>query len=1164
MKSKTNFKKVILDLQFGRILPIDGLSYIKENIYTSGLESYITRLFENPNRITKFIQKGLVPRNESELFTGDLLYYSKDINKDLAWKAVLIKNYTNEINEFIKLKEQFEIRLINGEYEQASKLLNTIKQNVGHSMWTLENSFLVEEYAKGLESNKEYLSKINKNEENVALLWFADIYSYKAEKTITDIQYQNRMDKLFDKGIHTTFKPYLAMKVFNLQKFSIEDLYNIIYYEGKSSIVDQYLSFIRIAQILCSSEDTDITILNNLRKCINILGLNIDDFSLTTLRIFLNMENLEIPSKIDFEMSEIGDIYTKGNYSEVIDRCSQVLETHSNHLEIYEYYIKALLYVGNQPDFKNDTIRNSILLNMYESYIKQGSTLEAYNSLLKYIRIFSNTGFGINLLNFFLNRFANEKKIELQRISELNSKHRNARFCLAFNLVESKLDFLDEFSEVYGEKTNINLFKYFYSNKTQNSLNDIAQNRLLWYDVQLDINSQDYDEALKKIFQLDTYYKKNESNIKFYMSEKIIVKKLNILMYKKEYESCTDLFISNYLENKYSVLRFDHINLYKLINNENIYTNISLAILTHICFKNYNLFGAYANFLEALHIKKPSELCGIKNHLFDLKKLTYFLKYICIPDIMDSSYNVFHSEEEVDDERTKICQYLRKIDIEDDKEYINEISRITEKYRLKTRIRILDESKISIDLNNIRKNKRELFIENYKRYVEIGNFVLNYDVIDINNKFYFIKYFDQDEKNIATEKRNQKYILFKELFYDYRDEFAFGHNGLDSSLSTRIRHGRLQNEIRNVFEQHRLIYSKYNSDDYVSSEDFDAEMLLSGVSINTLRKFNQIFCAFSKQIDDSIEEMNAKFIRIKTEELNPEGMINMIFDETQLLFFFKDSNQINNDEQLIDYFESLLMERTESSLRQIKNYLKEIWKDKFVNYINNLETQIIECLFDQKNSPEYSKINQNIASSRTAIQKQLNKVSEWFKLPQKQEYLDFNISQLIETCTAINSKLYPSFNEITIEIKNECFSIIKGYTFSYFIDILIILFTNAIIHSRFLNDLTKLQMELSIKEDDFYLHIEMKNNFSTDIDKKTIMATLGEIQKKIDECDSQKYHSFEGGSGYVKIVNIFRYNIYVQPYLYFGVDEDDFYFVKIVLEKPNIILRGTTIESIDY
>lgn len=1174
MKRNVKVEKLFLDILLGRIDTKIGLIKLKNNFSENIIAEKLQKLLKSNNKVSNYLNKNLYPKKYDELFKEIFISnYTLDLNRELIWFTTIIKNNASNINLFLSLKKQYEINLINGHYSEARIFLEKIEKEISISLWTLENKFILEEYSNGLEENKKFLSDINEINCDCWTIYLAYMYSYKAEKNVNNVQYKNRIDKMLE-DMPEEIKCYFKFRVLGIENFEYKYACNILVCESMSSVIDIYDTFMKICMTLCSNKDLISTIKNTLKKCFSILSNLINDEKIRNLNIILNDYELKNVTDFDYIMNEISDLYTRGQYEKVITKCDSIINSYSNCFEVYEYFVKSALRIGyNKIEIKNDneTIQSSIIRGMYYSYVRKPNCNEMLIKLQNIIRIFNTNDFGIELTNFYMNRFYIDRINIVSSISKFCSKFYNSRLCIT--LSDKKLDYLNELQEIFGEGSHIKLFKYFYCNYDEKELSiTIEDERVNWYKIKKELIREDESNA---IIELEEMYRKlqiNNSDFENYRREKIVIALFNIYIYKKDYKQCLKLFIDNYLNNKWMTIRMNGKLLYeKIINNlyGNLKSNIDFCILTHIYNVNtktaISIYSAYANFLDFYKLEKPTELINIKDE-FEKNKLIYFLRYICTTDVIDSTYSVFDSEEKVNNERINICQFLRDIDRDNESVYINEISQLTQKENLLQSIQYLDESKIDLDILKIRNSKKEVFKDNFKRYKEIGNFNAVYKIIDITGKNYLLIDLENKNDNInSQEKKNQKYLAFKEMFLDYRYEFAFGEYGLDTSLGTKIRHGTLENRIRSVFEQYTLVFLKktYNSTEYVPSDIFDKIFSTIDYDKEFLQKLNNVFVNFTSEVDCQVDEIKEKWITIKTEDKNSEGIIDLEFTDEDIFLFFTDTNSYNNDELVLEYFEKIFIERIEIGLTNMRNMFRNKIKDTYINFLNKLEKEINNLFIISKRDKVYEQIINNIVSCRTRIQNEINDISEWFKLPQIKEYHDFTWNQLIESCEAINRKLYTQYNNINISISSSSNIVFKGYTFSYLIEILIILFTNSIYHSGFMNELNNLSIKIDIQEIDNMIAINFISNISNNIDIKHVSKKIEETEDKIKESqDSKHYYNFEGGSGYVKIAKMLTYNIVARWTMDFGINEDsNKFFTKIVLDKTRIIDNGKRDDS---
>ena len=1173
MKRDLKYEKLKLDLILGRADEKKLLSNLKYEYNYYQIDSIINSVYNKNIRGYETLFTNILPSNYTKLRQCNNLYRRVSFEKEIIWNIILISKFSDQINRFVILQNEYEIKLLNGEYKQAENILSKIESDICFSIWTLENRFILEELRYGLENNKEFLNKINQMDNDNILLFLAELLSFKAEKDISEVQYNNRISKLLKRTNNEVIKSYFKFKFYNIESYSYTDYSNILYLEGTSSIIDRYLAFIRICQMLCSQENIDLKVRTIINKCISNLHLKVQDSNLENLYLYFNPTGISKMNDLSKSMNEIGERYTEGEYDECYNLCKNKILSNSNCFEVYEYLIKSMLHITEEfiEFIDKDCLLYDILESVYNAYIKKDYTIKSYRNLRKYIRIIGNSNFGLQLLNFFVNRFATQKTREITILSELNTKFHNARFNLVYNLVQERLNFLNGYKDIYGDSQQLRLFYFYNCNILSNSkdiiyldnLNGIPEIRKKLYIAQIMKYKSNYLAAINEFnFILQNFLKDLNVNQKSYIYEKIVFELFNCYLTSNMYEENLELYVNNYLENFNMTIRIDIKELINTLDknlNTTLKSKIDLPILMHIYYKNQSskIYPAYANFLYASDVKKPSDLINSSN--FERSKLIYFLKNVCTVDVLDSSYRIFDTEEKVDNERITICQFLKNIDSERESEYIKEISELTQKYSINKRIQQLDESKIDIDIKSIKSDMKDLFNDNFKRYMEMGTFEKSFNIIDLYNIIGIS--IDDTKENSKKQivKQKQQFILFKEMFLDLRDKFTFSEYGLDSSLSTRIRHGRLQNQIRSLFEFYNLINSKksHTSIDYNKNEYWENRMEKDELGTNGRTKLHKSLSAFSQFVDNKIEEINNKWIKIKTEDKNQEGLFDFKFLDDELSVYYTVTTEMNSDEILFDFIVELLWKRTEKSLKSIREKLSNILKEEFINQLNSFEKNIIEMIDNNNKSKILLELKQNVINCRTDIQTEIEKIAEWFMIPKNQESIDYNFDQLISTCTAINKKLYNNYDEIQITVTNTSRIILKGSTFSYLVDILIILFSNAITHSC-MREIRKLRIVLDINEQEDGVHIMMKNNLSDEVNLDRVIERIYETQKKISDIKSNKmYYSYEGGSGYVKIAKILIYNLRTSGFkVYSGIDEQNNYYVDILLIRKGIVTES--------
>ncbi len=111
------------------------------------------------------------------------------------------------------------------------------------------------------------------------------------------------------------------------------------------------------------------------------------------------------------------------------------------------------------------------------------------------------------------------------------------------------------------------------------------------------------------------------------------------------------------------------------------------------------LSDSYEDFLIANGMERPSELIDRVSQ-FPLKQLIYFLREICVTNVMHLS-TAFAASRELEDERIAICSLLTQIDEPNAKVYETEAREITRTQTIRQGVRRAEQSKIYVDTDAI-------------------------------------------------------------------------------------------------------------------------------------------------------------------------------------------------------------------------------------------------------------------------------------------------------------------------------------------------------------------------------------------------------------------------------------------------------------------------------
>lgn len=1086
--------------------------------------------------------KQLYPKSIDDLYTGYILSKKCTCQNLLLWYAIVINQNASKINKYVDLKDKYEINFIDGNYVEANSILEYIEDEICYSFWSIDNRLSLAEYQGGLEKNKEYLEKIISSNSDNIVKFAAEFQSFKAEKSINNRQYIHRIDNAFS-GNDVDYYSFFKEKLLPIQDFQEDEIADILRLNMNASIIDMYNTFVKICMriLTCENSEYQDTVKDAFSEIVSV-----EDIVLRKMRLTsgLNENNFMLMSSDDIWLLKIAHMYTIGKYQIVIRKIEERFHDYSNCFEIYEYYIKSHVMLNQSINMCEDnSIRSQLIKVMYSAYLKNEKMEHAYFVLSKLVRLFSCSYFGTELAYFFADKFFIGVFPILKRGRIYSSGFWGVRM-IELNVREKK-NLLIKFNEIDTKNAAVNLFEHVYLDKELDNESEIDENRIRWYSLKKNIATNSKDSILK----LEKWYDeiKNEHSLfSVYQKERIVIELYYLYINEMEFVKAETLLVKERVSNKYNALRLDLSCIFDVyfVKNKEWKSSICTPIATYLHNKdNFSaIYSATANFLRYNGVSKPTELF-IEADEIGKDQFCYFLKNVCVKEVLDSLYNSFDTDEAVENERIEICKFLQVYDKGNAGEYIEEISQILQNRKIRQGVKYLEDVKIDINFDKIFDSYRDEFRDNYKRYKEIEKLNQEYATYDVISNRWLINV-EEDQQTYT-----HAFLALKELHNDYRQEIAFGKFGLDPILGTRIRHGILQNQIRIAFENNNIIFASKSTEDrtYIPALIIDEiGEVLSPIERDVLEL---ILSDFSRSVDDYIDKLVTDKIRIHIDEKNEQGVFDFSLSQESVHILMSITKNYTNENLLRECLDKIWISKIEDGLKTARELFENEVKSDFIALLKTLEEEINSKVVNVK---VRTVVLDSISRARTEFQQSIVFIKEWFKLPEEQQMDNFNADYLLETCDYINRRVVSGFNEIDIKRKILVKSMLRGSTFSHMVDILIILFTNAFYHSGYIEKLEDLEVNFRMTEVENDLLIYMDNNLHNSINREELLNEINVINEKLQECiSSGEFYNYEGKSGYIKICKILTYNLECKNnYLQFGLTNDKSkYYIQIQISN---------------
>ncbi|MBS3993791.1 MAG: hypothetical protein KGZ87_08745 [Bacteroidetes bacterium] len=1082
----------------------DNLALISslKNLSFTGFKKEIKKAYKHP--ITKaFILGKHKPKSYNELRESRTSYFSDNLEGEIAWVLESILLSTTEIQEFLKLEKDLQKEILIGNISDAAKILDEIEENICVSYWGLEIRYFIIEKLHGTEGNWKFANQTNSSSSNSYTLFFNQIFSKKVEAGVSCSDYHRALHNEIRSANHYDFE-YLNYKLSYHLISNYTHYPFLIYADSSSSIIDRYIALLNLLAELLSSNDSSarqiaVQTLNQLSE--------IDDNRIHRLNEFCGIKEVKIES---LKYIEILELYSIGNYEKCVSEIPNILFETPNLVELWEIYVKSLIESGKQFISTNISEHfDELLRKLYISYSIENESVQKAEELLKIIIATPNFSFSKQLLTLVGSTIG--------IYSQKNVIHNNLCFHSTYSNPFILLQSENTKCEPSFEKLTTSICVKLMAGDSvdEKELQSvISKFKFNLYLLRRAFKRKEFDQCIKIGIKFNL--EKIRNNI---FIEEIVFILFHSYASTDQFDEAIRLYISCYFKNKNLIKRMNTAPLLQTIIEKNypISGHVDSALFFHLNnLDNYHCFVSIEMWLESQKVNKPSEI-DLPKDQNDLEKYLFILEHGCTIEVLEKFYYDYESKEDVIAERKKILSILIRNDQSNAKDFINELTSITQKEKIQSILHEVNSGRIRLTSSMLESSNENNFQNSFQRYRLLTEFTENFDFESYDSKTLLKNFLEAfvDAKNLST---NPSYLSFKSLVNELIDGFLFNKkNGLDGELSTRIRHGEFENQIRRVFDKYHLISKKDDTGLYTSQIFWD-ELLNSNLDENSKDQIHQILKEFSKKIDLMIQFLVTEYIQVKSENYpnKKHAFFNYHFTENYFKLIYEESRRTNYSyDTFVENIFSILKVLTESNLQNVSDYLTNTLRKEIDALLDKLGDKIYSI------SNNLVEINQNIVDAKVEFQNEILDISKWFVIADSTIESTMDVKTIIE-CAFESSNIQHPNTTIQPIINADENLFIRNY--KHFIFILLNLIENIRIHSKLPNE--KLEVFVEVLYDQDNLIFSVRNNFDiTSINPLVLNNTFEKIKENWKNEVDQEYVNKERGSGYEKIKKILLYDI---------------------------------------
>ncbi|MFT4174006.1 MAG: hypothetical protein QM639_15680 [Rhodocyclaceae bacterium] len=1085
------------------------------------------------------------PTGINELFAERAYAGPASALQEIVWALSRSIQYGAELREFTIARESLERSLLTDDSSAYNEALLLASQSWGESVWLIQNRLAGTLHWKGADEFRNalngYISQISAPSLLSIILPFI---AKRIESTALLDDVKAELAKWIEPLGNKDFDSYARAKIFELSTIRIEDFAPTLFFEAQSSLIDHYETLVLILQS-AASRAMPVNARDAIARPLLSLYKRVGDRRLAgVLRAAGVWED-----GIDYMdvRAEAIECYSKGDYRGAVEAATEWLDTTPDDMAAHVLRAKAAVLAGIQvpeqkgvladlaqdiSDVLNGTSRTYVAIFKFLS-LAQRFYGQSWAHYLEYVGMYlirpeqadfpSHWLKDIYVRDPYLTPFsavavASELQHPLLSASKLLANFPNTVAvynAVAYGSVPGAVALSPERATLYLARHQLAFGQF-----------ELAEKNFLW------LMEHSAHERIRSA---------GGAVLAFLGQGKL--------------REATEAAVAAAFESPHVTRLLPTRELSTaLAEPENWSDSIAVPLVFELINTNDDSGGisrlryAFERFCESAGRPTPAELVS-RSGIYGETQVINFLRRVWRPEVMRQTL-LYDGHNEIEETRIRVCQVLAETDKGNAQEYLDEIKDRVKRIEIAKARTLVEQSKVCVDVEAIRKSVRSKLGDSYARYkgalsqapTGMDGLISNLSeavagsVKNINQSLpMLLSNVHALDKLPTTESDNQ----FAALFTSITNEFLRGDHGLNAFLSTRVRHGALSNTLRKAVEDEHLVTSREaDGGRYVRNSHWQDR--LQDCRDEEIESVLDALDSFSQELDALISHIKDDLIQIKiVHELRDSG------DNKSALFVYRTSNferlfvqmkdrQYADIDDLVNYCIDTLWEKTDGCLAQIRDRFEKDILDKLMSIFDRLSEELARLQIDHP-----GEILSAIARARTETRQRLALVRSWFSRSEvfdRQDYsLDFpfNIALNMVTTTMSSAANWSAAQAIVRSLGAQ----MPGRTLDAMVYVFYGLLENAIMHSGLSADELWVKAELELDAGRFNLRI--RNNISSLRPTADEVAKLSELRSSLQEF-SRRAQS-EGRSGIMKVWSAINAPMYRDPHLSFDYGDAEFF-----------------------
>jgi hypothetical protein len=1047
--------------------------------------------------------------------------YERSIEQCLWWIAASCRCFKSRVGAFLEFERNFSDLTLLGRHKDAGHVLDEIEHNLGSSLWLLEARVANLELQGGVKNQKDYTKSITENESIPSPVRTIAYYtSYRTEATVTADRYFETVLRAFNVAENSeyTSTPYLLFRLAFFSKLSFLNIRSILIFEGRTSLIDRYLTLVRIVQLIFA--DTRHTKLVAVAQSVALsLSQTVDDSRIESILRFRSLSDTDPSPNCELFLSAL-DSYTQGNYRDVLNVPAAQHDL-SNRIAASEIRAKSTIRIGGALPAKTAGV--GLDIERVESLLcsalaKGADCLESHAALLKLLLLVPQSTWAADLFGCLAREFRQISEDRRGRYSLFGHFNGSPVSPRLFASSPRPPRWMASRGSGQGGMT----YKLLHAVETAEPealeafRGRVPPTRLAKYEAIALMKCDRVDQAVPLLVEL------LESPTPL-DREDAIEGLVRALLTTGQPIDVFEQIVLDLTQNPGFLTRVDIEGLWRFAR-ENFATDRSLGHSIAVPVLCDLVSGRVASVTDGERVsiledylfrtghRRPSQL-AVPHTRSGEQLLVHLLRHLAIPSVLDS-HTEYESSQDVENERILVCQLLIGLDPSRAVTYSEEIARVTRAQLIQRGVRQVEKSKIYVDIaglqNNLRSSVKDLF-ERYQSLPITAGPELTDLLLQIGSQLG-----KRGLKLRVSLPRNERLAAFNELYLTIRDRFvSSSEHGLDVYLSVGIRHGTLAGQLRSVFERESLL-GRRSADGSFSSPAKWAELFGATEHALALEALTREIAAFTDGVDSLIRELRDKYIQINTESRPNEGWFDYRFTSQEVLAFESRSQDVESFDAFCDLVVEALWQRTELNLARVRSSLTGMIKTSFASLLDKL-SDVSGSLPVSQGRMQFQAA---ITRVRPIMQTELASIAAWFTRHGAGDSDPYRIDTALDIARTMFERCNPS-KRLVVELRvvGETRTL-NGRTLPGMVDIFYLLLDNVGKYGKetATGELNcDLQCTIAATTLDLALENPVEEGLSRQR-KSEVQSILNDIELKTAHERAKR----EGGTGLLKLAKIVR------------------------------------------